>query len=82
MAVKLKRSIKKHLTISHQLVLNTGFDVHNFDGAPRWLFVKDMAGLTEEDLWKSYGKDAKYDIKKTWEYGVTTRELRYEELPL
>ena len=59
-----------------------GFDVHNFDGAPRWLFVKDMAGLTEEELWKSYGKDAKYDIKKTWEYGVTTRELRYEELPL
>ena len=43
-----------------------GFDVHNFDGAPRWLFVKDMAGLTEEDLWKSYGKDAKYDIKKTF----------------
>ena len=43
---------------------------------------KDMAGLTEEELWKSYGKDAKYDIKKTWEYGVTTRELRYEELPL
>ena len=41
-----------------------------------------MAGLTEEELWKSYGKDAKYDIKKTWEYGVTTRELRYEELPL
>ncbi|MDU4029653.1 MAG: peptidoglycan bridge formation glycyltransferase FemA/FemB family protein, partial [Enterococcus faecalis] len=59
-----------------------GFDVHNFDGAPRWLFVKDMAGLTEEELWKSYGKDAKYDIKKAWEYGVTTRELRYEELPL
>ena len=56
--------------------------MHNFDGAPRWLFVKDMAGLTEEDLWKSYGKDAKYDIKKTWEYGVTIRELRYEELPL
>jgi len=62
--------------------VHQGFDFHNFDGAPRWLFVKEVQGLTEQLLWQSYGKAAKYDVKKTKEYGITTRELTYEELPL
>ncbi len=80
--MKLKKVNQETFTISHQLVLNTkGLDAYNFDGAPRWLFVKDMAGLTEEELWKSYGKDAKYDIKKTWRWSNNPR-TSLRELPL
>lgn len=39
-----------------------------------------MVGLIEEDFWKFYGKDVKYDIKKIWEYGVIIWEFCYEEL--
>jgi alanine adding enzyme len=62
--------------------IHQGFDTRNFEGSPRWCFVKELNGLTESTLFQSYGKAAKYDIKKTNEYGITTRELSYEELPL
>lgn len=63
-------------------MVHQGFDHQNFGGAPRWIFVKNVEGLTEQTLFQSYGKAAKYDVKKTQEYGITTRELAYEELPL
>lgn len=59
-----------------------GFTVGNHNETPRWMFVKDLAGMDEQALWASYSKSAQYSIKKTKEFGITLRQLTYEELPL
>ncbi|MCB5950806.1 aminoacyltransferase [Enterococcus sp. BWT-B8] len=51
------------------------------DGNPQWIYKKSLEGFTEPELLKSYGKDAKYSLNKAKSFGITTKELRYEELP-
>ncbi|GKT04149.1 aminoacyltransferase [Furfurilactobacillus entadae] len=44
-------------------------------------FVKKLTGLTPDTLVKSYQKDAQYALKKTQQFGITLRELSYDDLP-
>ncbi|MHC5217287.1 aminoacyltransferase [Enterococcus sp. LJL128] len=68
--------------------VNSGFAHEGFyqgyaaDGNPQWIYKKDLAGYSESDLLKSYGKDAKYSLNKAGSFGIRTRELAYEELGL
>ncbi|SJZ71592.1 alanine adding enzyme [Pilibacter termitis] len=73
-----KREILNELT-------SLGFVHHGFEkgfstASPRWVFVKELRGLDEKSLRKSYQKDAIYSVKKTAQFGITLRELPYEEL--
>jgi alanine adding enzyme len=45
-------------------------------------YIKSLKDIhTPQELLKSYNKNGKYYVKKTEEFGVTYRELAYEELP-
>lgn len=45
-----------------------------------WQYVKDVSNLTEDSLMKSFSKDGSYSIKKAHSFGITVRNLEYEEL--
>ncbi|MBP1045464.1 aminoacyltransferase [Enterococcus sp. BWM-S5] len=55
---------------------------YSSDGNPQWMYKKDLRELSEATLIKSYNKDAKYSLNKAKSFGITTRELPYEELSL
>lgn len=55
---------------------------YSSDGNPQWIYKKDLRDLSEATLVKSYNKDAKYSLNKAKSFGITTRDLSYEELPL
>ncbi|MBL1226977.1 aminoacyltransferase [Enterococcus sp. BWR-S5] len=66
-----------------QQFVHEGFSQgYSSDGNPQWIYKKDLTGLTEATLIKSYNKDAKYSLNKAKSFGITTRELSYEELSL
>ncbi|HAT53855.1 MAG TPA: aminoacyltransferase [Lactobacillus sp.] len=44
-------------------------------------FVKKLAGITVDNVNASYQKDAQYALKKTKQFGITLRQLGYDELP-
>lgn len=68
---------------SNQQFTHEGFaQGYSSDGNPQWIYKKDLSGLSEADLLKSYNKDAKYSLNKAKGFGITTRELAYEELSL
>ncbi|EHN58284.1 peptidoglycan bridge formation glycyltransferase FemA/FemB family protein [Oenococcus kitaharae] len=64
-----------------------GFIYQSFDqvgynfASPHYEYRKDIAGLDRKTLFASFSKAAQYSIKKTHEFGVTTRFIGYDELP-
>jgi alanine adding enzyme len=54
---------------------------HSNDFNPIWVYKKDLTGLDEKSLTKSYKKNARYNLKKAHEFGVTFRRLSFEEIP-
>lgn len=54
---------------------------HDNHHEPLWEYKKDLSLLTEETLLASYKKNARYNLKKAYEFGVTVRAVSYEELP-
>ncbi|MDR2465420.1 MAG: aminoacyltransferase, partial [Streptococcaceae bacterium] len=57
-----------------------GFTTGYERSVPRWSFVKDLQGLDEKTLLKSYTKEAIYSVKKTSQFGIQLRELGFDEL--
>lgn len=50
------------------------------DGSMPWQYSKDLRGLDLDTLVASYQPDVKYYLKKNAQFGVTFRELPFEEL--
>ncbi|MDN6967181.1 aminoacyltransferase [Oenococcus sp. UCMA 17063] len=47
---------------------------------PHYEYQKNIQGLNKKTLFKSYSKKTQYSIKKTYEFGIKTRNISYEEL--
>ncbi|OFI49394.1 hypothetical protein BG261_02085 [Floricoccus tropicus] len=45
-----------------------------------WVYVKDLQNLDEKSIFKSFTKDGQYSIKKTRQFGIKIRPLKYDEL--
>ena len=56
--------------------LQTGYP----GGEPDWHFVKDLNGLTHENLVASFSKKGKSLMKKTHSFGMTVKRLQRDEL--
>ena len=56
--------------------LQTGYP----GGEPDWHYVKDLTGLTEKDLLKSFSKNGKSTVKKANTFGIQLKKLKREEL--
>lgn len=56
--------------------LQTGYP----GGEPDWHYVKDLAGLTEKDLIKSFSKNGKSTVKKANTFGIQLKKLKRDEL--
>lgn len=48
----------------------------------RWVYCLDLKGKTEDDILDEMKAATRNKIKKTMKYGITVREMTYEELPL
>lgn len=48
----------------------------------RWAYVIDLEGKTEDELFKDFKPNTRNIIRKAMKYGITTRELEYEELAI
>lgn len=64
-----------------------GFIYHDLDDqigmstkTPHYEYKKDLAGLDEKKLFKSYSKKTQYSIKKTHDFGIQVRKISYDEL--
>ncbi|MHA5130636.1 peptidoglycan bridge formation glycyltransferase FemA/FemB family protein [Oenococcus oeni] len=49
---------------------------------PRYEYQKRIEGLNKKTLFQSYSKKTQYSIKKTYEFGITTRNISYDELEM
>lgn len=58
--------------------LTTGYP----EGEPTWHYVKDLAGLTTEQLRASFSSKGKQLVKKANTFGIKLRKLKREELHL
>lgn len=58
--------------------LQTGYP----GGEPDWLYVKDLDGLDENNLFKSFSKKGKPLVKKSKTFGIKLKKLSRDELPL
>ena len=58
--------------------LQTGYP----GGEPDWHYVKDMEGITEKDLLKSFSKKGKPLVKKAKSFGMKLKRLNRDELQL
>ena len=56
--------------------LTTGYP----GGEGDWHYVKDMTGITEKDLIKSFSKKGKPMVKKAKTFGIQLKKLKREEL--
>ena len=56
--------------------LQTGYP----GGEPDWHYVKDLTGLTEKDLLKSFSKNGKSTVKKASTFGIQLKKLKRDEL--
>ncbi|WP_143805188.1 peptidoglycan bridge formation glycyltransferase FemA/FemB family protein, partial [Oenococcus oeni] len=45
-------------------------------------YQKRIEGLNKKTLFQSYSKKTQYSIKKTYEFGITTRNISYDELEM
>ncbi|MDR2834015.1 MAG: aminoacyltransferase [Streptococcaceae bacterium] len=69
-------------TLTQAGMVHQGFDI-GFSAKPRWIFVKDLSMIADEkSLQKTYQKDAQYSVKRSKGFGITIRNLAYEELSL
>lgn len=57
--------------------LQTGYP----DGEPDWHYVKDLSGLDEAQLLKSFSQKGRSLVKKSKTFGIKIRVLNREELP-
>lgn len=54
---------------------------YNQRGESIWHYVKDLSKINSpENLFKSYSKEGKYSVKKTWEFGIKVRKMSFDEL--
>lgn len=51
-------------------------------GEPDWLYVKDLEGITEENLIRSFSKKGKPLVKKARSFGIQLRRLKRDELSI
>ena len=58
--------------------LTTGYP----GGEPDWHYVKDMEGITEKNLLKSFSKKGKPLVKKAKSFGIELKRLNRDELQL
>lgn len=58
--------------------LQTGYP----GGEPDWHYVKDLTGLTEKNLLKSFGKNGKSTVKKANTFGIKLQKLTRDQLGL
>lgn len=58
--------------------LTTGYP----GGEPDWHYVKDMEGITEKDLLKTFSKKGKPLVKKAKSFGMKLKRLNRDELQL
>ena len=58
--------------------LQTGYP----GGEPDWHYVKDLTGLTEKDLIKSFSKKGRPLFNKTSKFGIKIRKLKRDELSI
>ena len=58
--------------------LTTGYP----GGEPIWHYVKDMEGITEKNLLKSFSKKGKPLVKKAKSFGIELKRLNRDELQL
>ena len=66
-----------HLGYEHT-GLETGY---NKRGESTWHYVKDLSNLTnEKELLKSYAKNGQYSVKKSKQFGIKVRALKFDEL--
>ena len=56
--------------------LQTGYP----GGEPDWHYVKDLSGITEKDLIKSFSKKGKPLVKKAKTFGIKLKKLKRDEL--
>lgn len=48
----------------------------------RWAYVIDLEGKTEEEIFNDFKPNTRNIIRKAIKYGITTRELEYDELDI
>ena len=58
--------------------LQTGYP----GGEPDWHYVKDLTGLTEKDLLKSFSKNGKATVKKANTFGIKLKRLERDQLSI
>ena len=58
--------------------LQTGYP----GGEPDWLYVKNLEGITEENLIRSFSKKGKPLVKKARSFGIQLRRLKRAELSI
>lgn len=58
--------------------LQTGYP----GGEPDWLYVKNLEGITEENLIRSFSKKGKPLVKKAGSFGIQLRRLKRDELSI
>ena len=58
--------------------LQTGYP----GGEPDWHYVKDLSGIEEKDLIKSFSKKGKPLVKKSKTFGIKLKKLKRDELSL
>ncbi len=68
-----------------QQLTDLGFDFDGLQtgypgGEPDWHYVKDLAGLTEKDLLKSFSKNGKATVKKANTFGIKLKRLERDQL--
>lgn len=71
------RDLLQQLGFQHD-GLKTGYP----NGEPQWHYVKDLAGLSAEQLLSSFNTNAKRLLKKARQYPITIRSLTADELHL
>ena len=70
-----------------QQLTDLGFDFDGLQtgypgGEPDWHYVKDLAGLTEKDLLKSFSKNGKATVKKANTFGIKLTRLERDQLSI
>ena len=72
---------KDHLEIKQDLQ-NLGYKYLGEHEQAKWLFVLDLQGKTEEEIWDSLRVTHRRMLRKATREGVKIREMTTEELPL
>ena len=70
-----------------QQLTDLGFDFDGLQtgypgGEPDWHYVKDLTGLTEKNLLKSFSKNGKATVKKANTFGIKLKRLERDQLSI